>query len=131
MLLHLYRRATAWFLTVLYCCSVTAHGQSGASEVAKISVQARGLQAKMVQVRVDIADGTRFEGLIVQVTDDAFVLRQQPGQDRTIPFSTVRALKKKGIRKKVWVPLVVGGAVVVALCAAPYPIGFLCRQDPS
>ena len=119
MVSYPHRRATAWFLTLLCLFSSAVSGQTRATDVAAIRARARDLHDKMAQVQVDLADGVRLAGQIVHVQDDA------------IPYGTVRSLKKKGIPKKLLIPLIVGGSVVVALCVAPYPIGFLCRQDPS
>lgn len=84
-------------------------------------------------MRVSLKDGTSVRGRIVRIEPESFVLRQDSAQEALFPFAKVLDVRKqgRGSRKALWIPLAIGGGVLVALCVAPYPIGFLCRSDPS
>ena len=98
------------------------------------SVRARvhELHSKGSEVRVSFTDGTSVRGRIVRIEPDSFAL-QNSAQEAVFPFAKVTDVRKQGggSRKALWIPLAIGGGVLLALCAAPYPIGFLCRADPS
>jgi hypothetical protein len=91
------------------------------------------LQSKGSEVRLALRDGTSVRGRIARLDGESLVLRRDSAQETNIPLADVLAVSKQasGVRKAIWVPLVIGGAVLVTLCAGPYPIGFLCRSDPS
>lgn len=101
------------------------------SAIASTKEQVRVLHAKSARVQITITPGTTLRGKIVHVANETFVVRQNSAQEQTLENARVIQIRKQGIRKSVLVPAVVGGAVLVVLCAAPYPIGFLCRRDPS
>ena len=69
----------------------------------------------------------------IRIEPESFALRQDSAQETLFPFAKVLDVRKqgRGSRKALWIPLAIGGGVLVALCVAPYPIGFLCRSDPS
>ena len=106
------------------------HAQS-ASAIASTKQQVRELNAKSTQVQITVLPGRVLRGRIVQVASDTFVVRQKDGAEEMVEYARVTKINKQGIRKSVLLPAVIGGAVLVALCVAPYPIGFLCRSDPS
>jgi hypothetical protein len=91
------------------------------------------LQSQGSEVRVSLTDGTSVQGRIIRVEPDSFVLRHKSAQEAVILFAKVADVRKSGggPRKALWLPIAIGGGVLVALCVAPYPIGFLCRSDPS
>lgn len=98
-----------------------------------VRARVRELHASGSEVRISISDGTSVRGRIVRVDAESVVLRQASAQERVIRFANIVNVRKQGggLRKSIWIPLVIGGAVALTFCAAPYPIGFLCRSDPS
>jgi hypothetical protein len=70
-------------------------------------------------------------GKIVRVEPDSLTVRQKSGQETTLALSQVTQIKTKGVSKAIWIPAIAVGGTLLVLCAAPYPIGFLCRKDPS
>ena len=99
--------------------------------IAATREKVRTLHAKSSEVQITLAQGRTLRGQIVQVANETFVVRQKAGAEETVEYARVSKISKQGIRKSVLVPAVVGGAVLAVLCVAPYPIGFLCRRDPS
>jgi hypothetical protein len=91
------------------------------------------LQSKGSEVRVSLADGTFVQGQIIRIEPDSFVLRQKSAKEVVVSFAKVADVREQGgrFRKALWVPLAIGGGVLLALCVAPYPVGFLCRSDIS
>jgi hypothetical protein len=120
--------AALWVLTTTH----PALAQQSAAAVTKIREQVQRLNAKAAQVRVTLATGGTLNGHIVQVDNETFILRQKAGPDMTVQYAAVTRIQKQGRGKKaILIPAIIGGAAVVVLCVAPYPIGFLCRRDPS
>jgi hypothetical protein len=93
----------------------------------------RDLHSKNSEVRVLLMDGTSVRGRITRIDRDSFALRMNSDQEVVYPFEKVTDVRKQGggPRKALWIPLAIGGGVLLALCVAPYPLGFLCRSDPS
>ena len=91
------------------------------------------LHSQGSEVRVALRDGTSVRGRIIRIQPESFALRQDSAQETICPFANVLDVRKQGrrSRKALWIPLAVGAGVLVALCVAPYPLGFLCRSDPS
>ena len=106
------------------------HAQTPAA-IASTKEQVRALHAKSAQVQISVTPGRTLRGQIVHVASETFVVRQKTGAEETLEYAHVVKISKQGIRKSLLIPAVVGGAALVVLCAAPYPIGFLCRRDPS
>ena len=100
-----------------------------------IKAHVRALRADSAEVQIKLTDGTKLSGRIVRVEADTFsIALAKAGQERTFQYAQVAEVKKKGLSggaKAILIPAIVGGGVLVVLCAAPYPIGFLCRKDPS
>ena len=84
-------------------------------------------------MRVSLTDGASVQGSIISIEPDSFTVRQNSAKELVVPFVKVADVRKqRGLsRKALWIPLAIGGGVLLALCVAPYPIGFLCRSDPS
>jgi hypothetical protein len=101
-----------------------------ASDSVRVRVQE--LQSQKAEVRVSLSDGTWIQGRVVRIESDSFTLLHS-AQETVVPFARVADVHKvrRGSRKALWIPAAIGGAVLVALCVAPYPIGFLCHSDPS
>jgi hypothetical protein len=101
--------------------------------VEALKIKAHELHAKGDAVQIKLLDGTTVQGRILRVDDHSFTFRQKkPAQEVVMQYTGVTEIKKKGLGKKVvLIPAVVGGGALLVLCVAPYPIGFLCRKDPS
>jgi hypothetical protein len=126
-MLAMFWTAILWDLTV----ALPVQGQP-AAPVAAIKNEVRQWNEKGAQVQVTLTDGRTLRGRIVRADSDTFLLRPKSGADETVQYAMVTQIRKQGgIKKAVWIPLIIGGAAVVVLCAAPYPIGFLCHSDPS
>ena len=98
-----------------------------------VRARVRDLHARNSEVRVSLTDGTTVRGRIARVEQDSFALRTDSAQEVVYPFAKVTDVRKQGggPRKALWVPIAIGAGVLLALCVAPYPIGMLCRSDPS
>ena len=125
---HRIRRVGSVLLTLLL---FVQHLTPQASDPVRERVQE--LRSQRSEVRVSLTDGSSVQGRVIRIEPDSFVLRQKSAQEVVVSFARVADVRKagRGSRKALWVPLAIGGAVLVALCVAPYPIGFLCRSDPS
>ena len=122
------RRAGSVLLTLLLLVQ-----QLTAQAPDPVQTRVQELQTQRSEVRVSLVDGTSVRGLVIRIDPDSFVLQQKSAQEVVVPFARVADLRKAGrsSRKALWIPVAIGGAVLVALCVAPYPLGFLCRSDPS
>ena len=71
----------------------------------------------------------------MRIAEDSFTVRLEKSiQETVVPFARLQDIKKSGSsarRKAILIPAIVVGGAVLVLCAAPYPIGFLCHKDPS
>jgi hypothetical protein len=106
------------------------HAQTPAA-LAATKEQVRELHAKSARVKITVLPKRTLTGQIVQVANETFVVRGQGGAEETLEYARVVKIGKQGIRKSVLIPVVAAGAALVVFCAAPYPLGFLCRRDPS
>jgi len=95
----------------------------------------RALQAGGSAIEVTLSDGTRFQGRVVDADDDSFGVREDTsGREVAWPYAQVSQVRKQGLtggKKAALIAAIIGGSVLVVLCVAPFPIGFLCRSDPS
>lgn len=99
-----------------------------------IKARVRELHAGASQVTIRLADGAKVEGRILGADAESFTVRpKKAAQDVTLKYTQVAEVKKKSrfMSKAVLIPVIIGGATLLLLCAGPYPIGFLCRADPS
>ena len=130
LLTLLFRKATTLFGAFAFCIFplIGADQDSIKSRVRELHANAAGLQIKL-------ADGTKLSGKVVRIADETFTIAQEKtGNERTLPYSQVTEVKKKGLSrstKAILIPAAIGGGALLVLCAGPYPIGFLCRKDPS
>jgi len=125
---------TALILAALWIITTARPSLAQAPEpsASTLREQARDWNIRAEPVIVSLSTGKTLKGRIVQVDSEAFLLRQKNGPDTTVQYASVTRIRKQGgVRKAILIPAIVGGAAVVVLCAAPYPIGFLCRRDPS
>jgi hypothetical protein len=123
---------TAWLLgTTLAVQTLAVPQPSQSRDVETIKAQARELQANQSEAKIRLADGSTVNGKIVRVEENSFTVRPKTGPEVTLNFAQVSQVKKKGSSKALWIPAIAVGGTLLVLCAAPYPIGFLCRKDPS
>jgi hypothetical protein len=103
--------------------------------VDAVKARFRELHAGATGVQIKLATGETMRGNILQLGADTFTIAQdKTGQQRTLRYSQVTEVKAKRRSrdsKTILIPAIVGAGAVLVLCAAPYPIGFLCRKDPS
>jgi hypothetical protein len=95
----------------------------------------RALQASRSAIETILVDGTMIRGRIITADDDSFTM----GEEKTNREVGLRYAQVLEVKKRSWLSgntkagiaaAVVGGALVV-LCFAPFPLGFLCQEDPS
>ena len=122
------RRVSCLVLTLLLAAKSVM-----TQSVDAVRTRTSELHAKGSDVQVSLKDGTSIRGRIVRVEPDSFALLQNSAGEVVVPFAKVANVRKQGdgSRKALWIPLAIGGGVLLVLCVAPYPIGFLCRSDPS
>jgi sRNA-binding regulator protein Hfq len=100
-----------------------------------LEARVRELHAKSSEVKVTLLDGATLQGRILRVEADSFTIQQKrTGQETAIRYAQAKEVEKSGLSsraKAILIPTVIGGAALVVLCVAPYPIGILCRKDPS
>ena len=128
MMRHPLRRLICEFIALLLILQpLMAQGSDA------VRARARDLHSKDSEVRVTLMDGTSVRGRITRIEPDSFALRTNSAQEVVYPFAKVTDVRKQGggPRKALWIPLAIGGGVFLVLCVAPYPIGMLCRSDPS
>lgn len=106
-----------------------------AADVEAIKARFRKLHTDAAKVQIKLADGAKLDGGILRLEADTFTIAQdKTGKERTLRYTQVTEVKRRGLSrgaKAVLIPAVVGGSALLVLCAAPYPIGYLCRKDPS
>ncbi|HZO56490.1 MAG TPA: hypothetical protein VFB63_27525 [Bryobacteraceae bacterium] len=123
---------TARKLVVLLLVGATACPAAG-SDTLKARV--RRLHEQGAEVKVVLLDGSTDRGRVVRVDADSFALRKKAdGQERALPYAEVKDVTRSGLSRRakaILIPAAIGGGVLLVLCAGPYPIGFLCRKDPS
>ena len=123
------RKAIALLVAfALYALPLTA-------DVSAIKAQVHELRAATTEVQVKLTDGTKLSGSILRLDADSFTIAEgKTGQERTLQYAQVTGVKRKRLsrgKKAVLIPAIIAGSALLVLCVAPYPIGFLCRKDPS
>lgn len=112
---------------------LSAHAEPPSANALEARV--RQLHAKSSEVKVTLLDNTVLQGRILRVEADSFTIRQvKTGRQTAVQYSQAKEVRKSGLSRRakaILIPAVVGGGALLVLCAAPYPIGFLCRKDPS
>ena len=101
----------------------------------RLRARVQELHKKGTPVTVTMTDKAVIRGEIVGIAQDSFTLRQEKSsQETVVPFTRLKDIRKSGssgLRKAILIPAAIVGGTVLVLCAAPYPIGFLCHKDPS
>ena len=117
----------------LSLAALYAAAQSPALNAIKARV--RDLHSQSAGVKVTLTDATELRGRILRLDEDAFTLQQKsPVREIVVSYTQVKEANKDSLSRRakaIIIPAAIGGAVLLVLCAAPYPIGFLCRKDPS
>ena len=112
-----------------------AFAAAAAAQSPELRARLRDLQTRSAEVRVLLVDGTTLRGRVLRLDEDAFTLQQKkPAQQQVVPYVQVKQVDRTGLSRRakaILIPAVIGGGVLLVFCAAPYPIGFLCRKDPS
>lgn len=102
---------------------------------ADLKARVRDFHAQTREVKVTLNDRSELRGRIVRVEADSFTIHEKKSARETVvQYAQVKDLKRNGLSRRtkaILIPAIAGGAVLVVLCAAPYPIGYLCRKDPS
>ena len=126
-----YMRRRAGLVLLLVQAALPGLAETESTE--RLKARVRQLHAKGNQVTVTMADRTVIRGEITRVADDSFTIRPENRAPETVvPFAQLRSVKKNGLsRKAILIPAAIAGGAVLILCAAPYPLGFLCHKDPS
>jgi hypothetical protein len=120
-------------LVALLPAALYASAQSPAINALKTKV--RDLHARSADVRLTLTDATELRGRILRLGEDAFTFQQKkPSQEIVVRYAQLKEARKAGLSRRakaIIIPAAIGGSVLLVLCAAPYPIGYLCRKDPS
>jgi hypothetical protein len=97
----------------------------------------RALQTSNDRIEMTLVDRTTLRGRIIATGDDSFTIgEEKTNREVTLQYRQVMEVKKwKGPglsrRAQTAITFAVTGAVLLVFCAAPFPLGFLCKQDPS
>ena len=107
-----------------------------AADVDAIKARLRELHAAdAAGVQIKLAGRAKVSGRILRLEADTFTIAEEKtGRERTLAYAQVTEVQKKGLSrgaKALLIPAAIGGGALLVLCVAPYPIGFLCRKDPS
>ena len=124
--------ATLCVLTVAEPLLARTQPQSQNTETTRATV--RYLHARNSEIEVTLADGTRLRGRVIMVQDDSFTIKERTtGREMAWQYAQVIQVKKNGFSgaKAALTGAIIGGGVLLVLCVAPFPLGFLCQQDPS
>ena len=120
-------KLVAWLLV-----GATAASAEGAEEFKARAVQ---LFEQRAEAKVTLLDGTKFRGRVLGVDTESFTIHDKAAaRDRELRYMQVKEIAKSGLSRRtkaILIPVAIGGGVLLVLCAGPYPIGFLCRKDPS
>jgi len=105
------------------------------ADVNAVKARVRDLHARSSEAKVTMTDGATLRGRILRLDQDAFTLQpKKPAGEVAISYARVKEVGKAGLSRRtkaILIPAIIGGGVLLALCVAPYPIGYLCRKDPS
>jgi hypothetical protein len=134
-MLQITRRGTALAGMFVLHDMLSAPSGFGRPQTADgLKVRVQSLHKKGGRVTVTTAYKTTVRGNIIRVDEDSFAVREEKSTRETvIPFARLTNIKagSSGHKKTILIPAAIVGGAVLVLCAAPYPIGFLCHKDPS
>ena len=115
--------------------SGTAVAQAPIPEATRARV--RALQASGDRIEITLVDRTILRGRIIETANDSFTIgEEKTNREVALQYGQVMEVKKwevTGLSDSARAAIVLGvvGAVLLVFCAAPFPLGFLCKQDPS
>ena len=120
-------KLVAWLLV-----GATAASAEGAEE---FKARAGQLLEQRAEAKVTLLDGTKFRGRVLRVDPESFTIHDKAAaRDRELRYAQVKEFARSGLSRRtkaILIPAAIGGGVLLVLCAGPYPIGFLCRKNPS
>ena len=128
------RRAGFVGLLLVHSAFFLLPGLARSDPPENLKARVQEFHAKGAQVSVTMSDKTVIRGQIVRIAEDSFTLRAEKATGEiVVPFARLKDIRKgSSARKKaILIPAAIVGGAVLVLCAAPYPIGFLCHKDPS
>jgi len=128
-------KARSIALLLAYASLVLLPGIAWSDTPERLKARVRELQTKGAEATVTTLDKAVIRGRIVRVAEDSFAIQDaRNNQETVVPFARLKDVRKggsSGHKKAILIPVAIVGGLVVVLCAAPYPIGFLCHKDPS
>ena len=137
-LIHIARKRVVMIIVAALCVeplSGTAVAQAPIPEATRARV--RALQASGDRIEITLVDRTILRGRIIETANDSFTIgEEKTNREVALQYGQVMEVKKwegSGLSNSARAAIVLGvvGAVLLVFCAAPFPIGFLCKQDPS
>ena len=112
-----------------------ANPQPQPQDAASVEARVRDLYAQGSEIQVKLENGAVLRGRITRLEAGSFTLRQEKtNQETSLQYVQVTEVRKKGRSVGARIALIAaiaGGAALLVFCAAPFPIGFLCHEDPS
>ena len=137
-LIHIARKRVVMIIVAALCIeplSGTAVSQAPIPEATRARV--RALQASGDRIEITLVDRTILRGRIIETANDSFTIgEEKTNREVALQYGQVMEVKKwegSGLSNSARAAIVLGvvGAVLLVFCAAPFPLGFLCKQDPS
>ncbi|MBK5293027.1 MAG: hypothetical protein JJE04_15320 [Acidobacteriia bacterium] len=129
------RKLIALLLVGASLSALPANAQPQSPDLNALKARVRELHTQTSEVKVTLPDGALLRGHILRVEADSFTIRQRKTErEIALQYAQVKEVKKSGLSRRakaILIPIAIGGGALLLLCAAPYPIGFLCRKDPS
>lgn len=129
-------RTLVGVMVAALCVELMVGATAAQAPIAEATrARVRALQASRSAIETILVDGRMIRGRIMTADDDSFTM----GEEKTnrvvaLRYAQVLEVKKKrglsGNTKAGIAAAMIGGALVV-LCFAPFPLGFLCQEDPS
>jgi hypothetical protein len=110
----------------------TAEAQAPIVEATRARV--RALHASGSATELTLVDGASLRARIIRADADSFLVKEEKtGREVLLQYAQLVEIRKTGLpgnTKRAIAAVIIGGVLVV-LCFAPFPLGFLCQEDPS
>lgn len=120
-------------------CSDSLAGMAFAQAPIEVGTRARvrALQTSNDPIEITLVDRTTLRGRIIATGDDSFAIgEEKTNREIALQYRQVMEVRKwkgpghsRGAQTAI--TFAIAGAVLLVFCAAPFPLGFLCKQDPS
>ena len=113
----------------------TVSAQAPIPEATRARV--RAFQGSRDRIEITLADRSMLRGRVVITGDDSFTLAEErTNHEVTLQYAQVVEINRwrgNGLPRATQTAITLGvvGAVLLVFCAAPFPLGFICHQDPS